>query len=323
MGDSQQSGSQRKTELAVGATVPEVPRKTSLWGTVVALVEAVRPTNWVKNLFVLAALGFTPEKWDATRIGQAALAFATFCLASGSIYIWNDWCDRERDRQHPHKKLRPIASGRLNPHLALTSSVVLVGVALACAAILGTPFLLVIAGYIVLQLLYSLYLKHMVILDVMALATGFLLRVLGGGAAVNIQVSSWLLVTTSMLALFLGFTKRRQELRQLQENSANHRTVLEEYNVEFIDQMNAVLAGACIVCYALYTVAPETTSKFHTHALIATLPFVMYGLLRYLNLIHVRDLGDNPTEVVLRDRPLQVCIVLWLATFLLILKFKP
>ncbi len=206
---------------------------------------------------------------------------------------------------------------------ALGVAALLVAVSGLMGAQLGKQFSLILVFYIVLQLAYSLLLKRLIILDVMAIAAGFVLRVLGGGYAVGILLSSWFLITSSFLALFLGFTKRRQEIRQLGDASVRHRTVLAEYNINFIDQMNAVLAGGCIVCYALFTVAPETVEKFGTQALVATLPFVVYGVLRYLHLVHVRGEGDNPTEVLWRDRPIQISIVLWLVVFLLIVRGKP
>jgi 4-hydroxybenzoate polyprenyltransferase len=290
---------------------------------VLAAFEALRPRQWIKNFFVLIPLGFTLDRWNRGTFTEAAIAFVSFCLVSGAIYIWNDWCDVEQDRLHPTKCRRPLASGRIGTTPALLLSFVCLAGGLALAFSVNKHLLAWIVAYAVLQVLYSKKLKHMVILDVMCLAAGFVLRVLAGGAAVNIPLSNWLLITSSLLALFLGFTKRRQEILQLAEDSKHHRAVLAEYNILFIDQMNSVLAGSCIVCYALYTVAPETTAKFHTNALFYTLPFVVYGILRYLHLIHLRQLGDNPTEVVLHDRGLQVCIALWLVTFLAILKLRP
>ncbi len=303
---------------------PENPlRGRSAFQTILAIGQIVRPDQWVKNLLVLAPLAFTPDMWTAYYLLRGFLAFFVFCFASGAVYIWNDWVDLEADRLHPKKMLRPLASGRLRPRLALGLAIFLAGVALAGAGLAGKALLLVVTGYVLLQFLYSLVLKRLVILDVMAVATGFVLRALAGGVSVDIQVSNWFLVTTSLLALFLGFTKRRQELGQLRDSAAQHRTVLAQYNITFIDQMNAALAGGCIVCYALFTVAPETVQKFGTDALVATFPFVVYGLLRYLYLVHVHNLGDNPTELFLQDRALQICIVLWLLTFLWIIHAKP
>jgi 4-hydroxybenzoate polyprenyltransferase len=203
--------------------------------------------------------------------------------------------------------------------LAVAGSLAIVVVAAAWAMSARLGWLM--AGYLVIQACYSLWLKHIVILDVMTLASGFVLRVAAGGLAVDIEPSNWLLVTTSLLALFLGFSKRRQEIRHLGIKSSSHRSVLAEYNITFIDQMNAVLTASCILCYALYTIAPETVALYGTERLLLTLPFVVYGLLRYLYLIHVRELGDNPTEVILGDTALQACIVLWVLTFLWIIRF--
>lgn len=306
------------------AKAPDVqaPATPAPGSAALALIQLLRPHQWIKNGFVLAPLAFTPQLWKADLFLQGGAAVASFCMASAASYVWNDWRDMAADRQNPKKAGRPLASGRISPGFALTVAVVLAAAAFGLAAWVGKMFAAVLGAYVLLQLLYSTVLKGMVILDVMVIAAGFLLRVVAGGAAVDIRVSNWLLLTTSFLALFLGFSKRRQELRQLGADSANHRPVLAEYSVVFIDQMNAVLAAACIVCYGLYTVAPETIQKFGDN-LILTLPFVVYGLLRYLYLVHVRDTGDNPTEVVWVDRPLQVCIVLWLATFLWVIHARP
>lgn len=316
------------THPAAGGSAPlsasdQRARSGGVFDTLVALVRAARPAQWLKNVFVLAPLAFTPERWSLETATQAGLALATFCAASSATYLWNDWCDLDQDRQHPKKRLRPMASGHLQPGLGLGFALGLAGAALVAAAMSRTGLIWVVGFYLVLQIVYSRLLKRLVILDVMTVSAGFVLRVLAGGVAVNIHLSSWFLVTTSLLALFLGFTKRRQELVQLRGKLAPHRVVLGDYNIEFIDQMNSVLAGSCIVCYALFTVAPETIHKFGTEALIATLPFVIYGILRYLHLIHVRDRGDDPTEIMLTDRPLQICVVLWMLTFLLTIHFKP
>lgn len=290
--------------------------------TFLGLLRLVRPKQWVKNGFVLAAVAFTPGWWDARHFYLGALALTAFCLASSASYIWNDWRDIESDRQNPKKANRPLVVGEVSVAFALSMAVLLVSAAFAMAAFVGTMFLAVLALYVGLQVAYSTVLKGMVVLDVMVISAGFLLRVVAGGAAVNIQVSNWLLLTTGFLALFLGFTKRRQEIKQLGSNGHAHRPVLAEYNIAFIDQMNAVLAATCIVCYGLYTVAPETIHKFGQN-LILTLPFVVYGLLRYLYLVHVRNEGDNPTDVVWKDRALQVTIALWLAVFLFVIHTRP
>jgi 4-hydroxybenzoate polyprenyltransferase len=303
-----------------GGTLAETPRRNTVGRTSLALLRAIRPAQWIKNFFVLVPLAFTPALWSTRHFLTAAAAFGAFCLATGAAYVWNDWLDLENDRRHPRKSHRPLAAGEISPPTALSLAAVLVVVALAGASRLGRDVLLVLSVYLALQFLYSIILKRVVILDVMIVALGFLLRVFAGGFALDIPLSRWLIVTTSFLALFLGFTKRRQEIFQLKGDSTQHRPVLGEYNLVFIDQINALLAGSCIVCYALYTVEPETISHFGTESLIATLPFVVYGFLRYLYLVHVRNLGDNPTEVVLHDRPLQLCIALWLVSFLWIIR---
>lgn len=306
------------SELEQGAAAAQLSWRE----TIVALGKSLRPHQWVKNGFVFVPLVFTPEKWSLPEWEIAISGALLFCLASSASYLVNDLRDLEADRAHPRKSRRPLAAGQLSVSLARGSALVLGVAALLGAGLLGWPFVWILSGYLVLQLLYSLLLKHVVILDVMALAAGFVLRVLAGGAAVEIPVSRWLLVTTSLLALFLGFTKRRQELAHLGSGSAEARQVLANYRVEFIDQLNAVLAGSCIVCYALYTLAPETVERFGTDNLILTWPFVVYGILRYLHLVHVRQLGDDPTELFLVDHPLQLCVGFWLATFLLIIRYS-
>lgn len=276
-------------------------------------MRSLRPAQWSKNLFVLAPLLFARRLGDPAALRDAAAAFAAFSAAASTTYLLNDLGDRERDRRHPLKRERPIASGALPPAVAAIAAVVLALFATGLAWRLGTPFALLLVSYLGLGLLYTLALKRIVILDVMAISAGFVLRVLGGAAAIDVAVSHWLLLCTSFLALFLGFSKRRHELLLL-SNASEQRQVLSDYSPQFLDQMINVVTASAVVSYALYAVAPETVAKFHTDRLLLTLPMVLFGVFRYLYLMHRRpDEMLNPTEAILRDLPFLANIALWAA----------
>ena len=273
---------------------------------------SMRPHQWVKNLFIFAPLLFGRRLTDPAAVGAALLAFASFCLMASSIYIFNDWVDAEEDRAHPEKSKRPISSGELSVPAALSASAVLSLTALIIAGFIGTKFVLIALAYLLLVISYSLFLKRVLILDGMAIATGFVLRVVGGAVAISVAPSHWLIVCTFLLALLLAFTKRRQEILNLSgDAAAAHRRVLSEYSVGFLDQISLILVGAVIVCYALYTVAPETIDRFGTDALIYGTVFVIYGTFRYLALTKNPSNGENPSRLLLRDMPLLVNILAW------------
>ncbi|MBI2943727.1 MAG: decaprenyl-phosphate phosphoribosyltransferase [Candidatus Wallbacteria bacterium] len=278
------------------------------------LFEAARPKQWVKNGFVFAALFFSHNLGEPAMVARAVAAFVSFCLLSSAVYYLNDLCDLDADRAHPTKCTRPLASGRLSVPVgrAITAVLALAGLGLALA--LGTAFFAIAACYLGQNLAYSLWLKRVVILDVMLIAAGFVLRAIGGAMALPVAFSGWLVLCTVMLALFLGFTKRRQEIVLLGEEAARHRETLTSYNLPFLDQMISVVTASTVMSYALYTVSPDVVSKYRTENLSFTLPFVLFGIFRYLFLVHVRSDGDNPTRVVLGDRPLQVNILLWALT---------
>lgn len=233
----------------------------------------------------------------------AALAFAAFCAASSAVYLLNDLADREEDRRHPVKRNRPIASGALPVGVAAVAAALLALGGAAIALSLGGRFLAVLGGYLVLMVAYTLRLKTVVILDVMSLAAGFVLRVLGGGAAVQVEVSGWLLLTTTFVALFLGFSKRRHELGLLAESAAEQRRVLDHYSPVFLDQMINVTTASTVLCYALYAASPDTAERLGTPYLLSTLPFVLYGIFRFLYLLYQRPESRNPTETILSDAP--------------------
>ncbi len=275
------------------------------------LLKSLRPTQWPKNVFVLAPLVFGGLLLDARVTLRAALALVAFCCASSAVYLINDIRDREEDRRHPLKRLRPIAAGTLKVPVAVLAVLVLVGAAGLLSVQLGRPFALVLGAYLILNVLYTLWLKHMVILDVMSIAISFVLRVAAGSTATGIEVSRWLLLCTIFLSLFLAFSKRRHEITLLAHEASGQRPVLDHYSPAFLDQMINVVTASSVVSYALYCVAPETVEKYHTQDLVFTIPLVLYGIFRYLYLMYQRPGERNPTEAILRDAPFLINIVLW------------
>ncbi len=276
-----------------------------------ALLKLSRPAHWAKNVFVLAPLVFAQLLHVPSAVVRAVVAFACFCAASSVVYIFNDYRDRRLDRKHPLKKLRPLAAGTISPTLALGfAGLLVVGIGIG-AAWLGTGFMAVVFSYLTLNALYSLGLKRVVILDVMIVSLGFVLRVLGGGAAASVDISAWLLLCTIFLALFLAFSKRRHELILLAEDATDQRLVLSHYSAGFLDQMINVVTASSVVCYALYSAAPETVARFQSNYLIYTIPFVLFGIFRYLYLMYQAPDQINPTEAVIRDLPSILNILLW------------
>jgi 4-hydroxybenzoate polyprenyltransferase len=276
-----------------------------------ALVRSLRPAQWVKNLFVLAPVVFAHRLEDQGPLARAAIALVIFCAASSCVYLVNDLRDREQDRLHPLKRLRPIAAGELPAGAAGVAAFLLGGSALAGAFRLGPAFALALGGYLALNLLYSAALKHIVILDVMSIAAGFVLRVLGGAAAIGVEVSSWLVLCGTFLALFLAFSKRRHELMSGAEGAVHQRRVLAEYSPVFLDQMINVVTASTVVCYALYTTSAETAARLGTKRLIWTLPLVLFGIFRFLYLLYQNPGERNPTETILRDLPFLANMALW------------
>ncbi len=284
-----------------------------------SLLVSLRPDQWTKNLFVFAALVFAHKLNDPRSVLDATFAFVIFCALSGAVYLLNDVLDREQDRRHPLKATRPIASGALDPKIALGASLVLALAAIAAAYGLGLPFFATACAYLGLLWAYSAYLKHVVILDVLTISAGFTLRAAAGGAAIAVPVSHWLLVCTCLLALFLALSKRRHELVLLADQATGHRPTLDEYTPYLLDQMISVVTASTLIAYAFYTISPETTEKFGTTLLALTIPFPLYGIFRYLYLVHRRDLGGSPAELLLHDRPLLVCVALWALSVVLVI----
>ena len=276
----------------------------------VSLLLALRPRQWAKNVFVFAALVFSERLADTAALLRVCGAFGVFCVLSSSVYLINDVRDREADRRHPQKRRRPIAAGEIPPGTASAISVVLAVLGLFAALRLGDGLFRVALAYLVLNLGYSFGLKRVVILDVMMVATGFLLRAFAGALVIDVAISRWLVLCTGLLALFLGFVKRRQEVAAM-EGESETRPILREYSLPFLDQMIAVVTGATVVAYSLYAFSPEVAQKLGTENLGLTIPFVLFGIFRYLYLVHQRGAGENPTTVVLTDLPLVLDVALW------------
>lgn len=276
-----------------------------------ALLISLRPHQGTKNLIVFAALIFGERLLDKGALVRALAAFAIFCALSSAVYLLNDLADRESDQRHPLKRHRPIASGVLSVRSAWLAALLLTIGALFPAFLVGPGFGAVATTYFVLQGLYTGPLKQVVIIDVLTIAAGFVLRAVGGAVAIAVPISHWLLVLTVLLALFLALSKRRHELTLLADGATEHRQILGEYSPYLLDQMISVVTASTLVAYAFYTISPETTSKFNTDLLGLTLPFPLYGIFRYLYLVHRKELGGSPSELLLTDRPLLTCVALW------------
>jgi len=288
-----------------------------------ALAASLRPQQWTKNLLVFAALAFSKHLFDPEPLVRALVAFVLFCGLSGTVYLLNDVADVERDRLHPRKRLRPIASGALAPRTAVLVAVLLAAALLVGSLGLGVGFAAVSLAYLALNLLYSFWLKEVVIVDVLSVSVGFVLRAVAGALAVRVQISDWLLVCTILLALFLALAKRRHEITSLNDAAAQHRRILAEYSPYLLDQMISVVTASVVTAYAFYTLAPETQEKFQTERLAWTIPFVLYGIFRYLYLVHRKEQGGSPTEILVGDRPLLLNVALWALAVVLILYTAP
>jgi 4-hydroxybenzoate polyprenyltransferase len=285
------------------------------------LIQLLRVKQWNKNLFVFAALVFSRRLFHLEDVLLTAGGFGLFSLAASALYIFNDIRDAEADRRHPQKKSRPIASGRVSTGTASVIAIILGAAALGGAFALDRGFWSVLAIYVILNLAYSALLKQVVIIDVMVIAAGFVLRVLAGAAVISVSPSSWLVICTILLALFLAFGKRRQEIVMLGDEADSHRPVLEHYSTYFLDQMMAVVTASTVISYMLYTVSEDTYKFFGTRHLLWTTPFVLYGIFRYLYLVHRKEKGGDPAELMFGDKPLLINIVLWVIACVLIIYF--
>jgi len=283
------------------------------------LLISMRPKQWVKNLFIFAGLIFSRNLFDLTLLAKVTVGFFLFSLGASAIYLFNDIKDIEKDREHPEKCKRPLAAGHLQVPKAYLASTILATTGLIGAFLLDRTFFVILAAYLVMNTAYSIKIKHIVILDVMCIAFGFVFRVLAGTALAGVRPSDWLILCTITVALFLGFSKRRHELALMHVNANNHRKVLSEYSISFLDQMIAIATASTVISYALYTIANETVSRFGTRNLVFTIPFVLYGIFRYLYLIHQKEMGGNPTSLMLTDLPLLLNVVLWFGTVVFII----
>lgn len=284
------------------------------------LIRSMRPRQWTKNSVVFAALIFSKHVGDSGSVGRSIAAFLTFCLLSSAVYLLNDVFDAANDRVHPTKRRRPVASGDLPIPLAVAAGAALGMGGLLAAWSLVPAFAGIAALYLVSNLLYSVWLKKVVIVDVMVISMGFVLRAVAGGLAIEVWVSGWLVLCTILLSLFLALCKRRQELALL-EDAAQHRGILREYSVAFLDQMITIVTAATLVAYSSYTLSGDVQARVGATHLYLTVPFVIYGIFRYLYLVHKRDLGGSPTEALFSDAPLMIDIALWAAAAGLILYF--
>jgi len=277
----------------------------------VGLVKTMRPKQWLKNAFVFGPLVFDVKLFHWRYLAATVAGFVLLCAVSGAVYIINDLADMEKDRQHPRKRFRPIASGELGTGPAAGAAAGLLLVSLPLGFLLDPVFGAVLAVYLAIQFAYTFWLKHVVIVDVMVIAAGFVLRVAAGVplVAAEQRFSPWLYICMTLLALLIGFGKRRHELVLLKENANLHRVSLQEYNLALLDQVITVVTASTLLAYSLYTFSAPNLPE--NHAMMLTIPFVMYGMFRYLYLIHVRGMGGAPEEIVLTDRPLQVTILLW------------
>lgn len=280
----------------------------------------MRPKQATKNLFVFAAFVFAGHITDPVlgprNFLLTCLAFLLFTLAASSIYLLNDILDVEQDKAHPEKCRRPIASGILPVPVAWTAMVILAAGSIAASLAVNLSFGIVVTTYFLMQVAYCLSLKHIVLVDVFTIAIGFVLRTVAGGMVIHVHISQWLLLCTLQLALFLGFGKRRQELIKLGGNAGKHRQILDEYSLPFLEQMINIVAGITVVCYSVYSIESDT-AKLHPH-LWVTVPFVIYGVCRYLYLVYQKGWGGAPDEALLKDRMLQVAIVLWFVAVMIL-----
>ncbi len=282
----------------------------------------MRPHQWVKNAFVFVPLIFSKNLLVLGLFYRSLLTFAAFCFAASAVYVINDIADKEFDRMHPVKRDRPIAAGTVGIGEGWSLSVLLLALSLVLLLILGSPLTvsLVIAGYVAINILYSFGLKRIVLIDLFVIATGFILRILAGGYAIDVKVSSWLVMTTLFLSIFLGVAKRRSEFVLMPKGlDETTRKVLSDYDLGLIDQILSISAASVIIAYALYTVSERTVHAFHTEALIFTTIFVTYGVFRYLFLVHKTGLGENPTKALLTDKPMILNTVLYVVSVIAIL----
>lgn len=282
---------------------------------------SMRPRQWTKNLFLFAGIIFAQKLISPVNFTKVVLAFIIFSISSGGIYIFNDIIDRESDKVHPDKKNRPVASGVLSLPIAWISSLVMIVAGLSFSYILSRSFFLLLLAYVILMVVYSLFLKRLVLLDIIIVAFGFVLRTLAGCAVIDVTVSPWLFICTLMLALFIAASKRRQEIISLGSSAKHHRLPLVDYTPELIDKILLIVTACTLVAYTLYTLSPMTVEKFGGNYMVFTVPFVLYGIMRYFYLIHKEEDIDSPERIIIKDKALLVDILLWVLSVIAIIYF--
>jgi 4-hydroxybenzoate polyprenyltransferase len=288
--------------------------------SIASLVKTMRPKQWTKNIFIFAALTFDVKLLNVYYLVRTLAGFMLLCLISGTVYIINDLADVEKDRQHPRKRNRPLASGQLSPSVAVVAAVVIPLVVLPLGYLLTPAFGAILTGYVLIQIAYSFWLKNVVIIDVMLIAAGFVLRVAAGVPLVEAErFSPWLYICMTLLALLIGFGKRRHELVLLKENANVHRQSLQEYNLSLLDHAISIVTASTLLAYALYTFSAPNLPPNHT--MMLTIPFILYAIFRYLYLIHVKGMGGAPEEIALSDRPLQAAFALWGLSVIVVMYF--
>jgi len=292
-------------------------------GLVQDIAQSMRPQQWTKNLLVFAAILFAGKAGDTEAVGEVLVGFAAFCLLSSAAYLLNDSLDAAQDRQHPEKRHRPIAAGRIPVHEGILLALFFALLGLAMSYFITWDFFVTALLYLILTTAYSLWLKHIVILDVLAVSLGYVLRAVAGAAAISVEISPWLIICTLLLTLFLALAKRRGELVQLEAGAVDYRKILDEYSPQLLDQMIAVVTASTVVAYCLYTVDERTLQVVGTQNLVYTVPLVIYGIFRYLYLMHEKKLGDHPDQLLLTDGPLLLTVALYAAAVAVILYFIP
>ncbi len=285
-----------------------------------SIIKLIRIKQWIKNLFLFAPLVFSQHLFEVEYFSRVLIGFITFCFLSSVVYILNDIVDVESDRSHPIKKYRPIASGKVKVFTAIIFAVILLFLVVVSAVNQNTKFNLALLFYLGINIAYTYKLKNVVLLDIFSIAFGFMIRIIAGAWIVDIEISNWLILCTLFLSLFLAITKRRSEIQLIEEQGINQtRKVLGDYSINFADQMATVVASGAVISYALYTVSERTINTFHSENLIFTTPFVVFGIFRYLFLVHKKNLGENPTMVVTTDLPMIINILIWIGAAILII----
>lgn len=290
-----------------------------MFSEIKSILISMRPKQWVKNIFLFVGLVFSQNLFQAGLFIKVTGGFILFCLVASSIYIFNDIHDRESDRKHPEKSQRPLAKGTLRVSEAYMVSMLLAAMAFILAFMMDRIFFVILLVYLILNLAYSLKIKQIVILDIMFIASGFVLRILAGTTLAGVSPSDWLIICTITLSLFLGFSKRRNELALMGENAGHQRKVLKDYSIPFLDQMISIVTACTIMSYILYTVSLETVDRFGTKNLIFSVPFVLFGIFRYLYLIYLREMIEDPIDLVLKDFPFLFNILLWVIAVMIII----